>query len=182
MLKPQKVETVEKLTEKLRHAKALVLTDYRGLTVAQLHELRTRLRAGGVEYVVVKNTLARRAAQAAGLPGLPPLLVGPMALAVGYEDEAAPARLVAEYIRANRRLAITAGLLEGQPLTDAEVAILAEAPPKDVLIARLLGSMQAPVTQLASVLQETVVRLARALQAVHDRRASAGQTANPTST
>ncbi len=179
MPKAEKVETVEKLTEKLRHAKALVLTDYRGLTVAQLHDLRTRLRAGGVEYLVVKNTLARRAADAAGLAALPRLLVGPMGLAVGYEDVAAPARLVAEYIRANRRLAITAGLLDGQALTQTEVATLAEAPPKDVLIARLLGSMQAPVTQLASLLQESVVRLARALQAVHDRRAGAGEAAHP---
>ncbi len=175
MARPEKVETVEKLTEKLRHAKALVLTDYRGLTVAQLQDLRAKLRAGGVEYLVVKNTLARRAARAAGLAALPDLLTGPVALALTYEDVAAPARLVQEYARASRRLAIKAGLLDGQRLSESDVATLADAPPMEVLIAHLAGAMQAPLGQLASVFQELVARLARALQGVHDQRAATRQ-------
>ncbi len=171
MPKSQKAETVEKLVEKLRRARTLVLTDYRGLTVAQLQDLRARLRSGGVEYVVVKNTLARRAATGAGLKALPDLLVGPVALAVGYDDDvAAPARLLTEYARANRRPAVKGGLLEGRPLTEADVTTLAEAPSKEVLIGRLLGSMQAPLSQLAAVLQDPVARLARVLLAAHDQR------------
>jgi large subunit ribosomal protein L10 len=173
MARPEKVDTVEKLTEKMRHAKAMVLTDYRGLTVAQLQELRAKLRAGGVDYLVVKNTLARRAATAAGLDQLPEMLNGPVALALSYEDVTSAARLMSDYIRLNRRPTITAGLLGGQRLKESDVAILADAPPKEILIARLLGTLQSPLAQLASVLQEPVARLARALQGVHDRRAGA---------
>ena len=100
--KEQKAEQVEVLTEKLRKAKVALLTDYRGLTVTQLQELRGRLRTGDVEYRVVKNTLARRAAEAAGVPALQSELEGPVAIAFGYDDLSLPSKLINEFVRSTR--------------------------------------------------------------------------------
>src|SRR5258706_6733985 len=97
--KEQKAEQVELLTEKLKKAKVAVLTDYRGLTVSQIQDLRAKLRTGDVEYRVVKNTLARRAADAAGVAALQSELEGPVAIALGYEELAAPSKLVNELVR-----------------------------------------------------------------------------------
>src|SRR6185312_3873444 len=111
--KEQKVEQVELLTEKLKRTKVAVLTDYRGLTVSQMQELRSRLRTGNVEYRVIKNTLARRAAEAAGVPSLDAELKGPIAIAFGYEELGVPARLINEFIRATRlKLEVVGGLVE----------------------------------------------------------------------
>src|SRR5579872_3986386 len=100
--KEQKAEQVDLLTDKLKKAKVAVLTDYRGLTVSQLHDLRGRLRAQEVEYRVVKNTLARRAAVEAGHPGFQDLLKGPVAIAFGYGDLSAPAKVLGEWARQTR--------------------------------------------------------------------------------
>src|SRR5258708_27636658 len=106
----RKVEAVTELTEKLGRATSAIVTDYRGLTVKQLEELRARLRGDGIEYHVVKNTLARRAAEGAGVGQFSSVLVGPVGLALGYGDLSAPARILNEYFRVNRRLPIVAGL------------------------------------------------------------------------
>ena len=98
--KEQKAEQVELIAEKLKRAKVAVLTDYRGLTVSQLQELRAKLRGGDVEYRVIKNTLARRAAEAAGVPALQSELKGPVAIAFGYDDLGLPAKLINEFVRA----------------------------------------------------------------------------------
>ena len=100
--KEQKAEQVEEIAERLKKAKVAVLTDYRGLTVGQLQDLRARLRGGDVEYRVVKNTLARRAAEAAGVPALQAELKGPVAIAFGYDDLGVPAKLNNEFVRATR--------------------------------------------------------------------------------
>ena len=113
---PRKHETVARLTEKLGRATSAVVTDYRGLTVHQLELLRTQLRSQGVDYVIVKNTLARRAAEAAGIAHFGDVLVGPVGLAMGYGDLATPAKVLSEYFRVNRRLPSIAGLVEGTVL------------------------------------------------------------------
>ena len=100
--KEQKAEQVELLTEKLKKAKVAVLTDYRGLTVKQMQDLRGKLRTGNVEYRVVKNTLARRAADAAGYKDLESELKGPVAIAFGYDDLSLPPRLINEFVRTTR--------------------------------------------------------------------------------
>src|ERR671933_208084 len=114
-VRAKKAEQVELLTEKLRKAKVAVLTDYRGLTVAQLEDLRARLRGADVEYRIVKNTLARRAASEAGHEALQAELKGPMAIAFSYDDLAAPVRLLGEFARATRlKLDIVGALVEGR--------------------------------------------------------------------
>ena len=120
--KEQKAEQVDLLTEKLKKAKVAVLTDYRGLTVAQMQELRGRLRSGNVEFRVVKNTLARRAAAAAGAEALESELKGPTGIAFGYDDLAVPSKLINEFVRTTRlKLEISGGLVEGRVFTPDKV-------------------------------------------------------------
>ena len=152
--KEQKAEQVELLTEKLRNAKVAVLTDYRGLTVSQLQDLRGRLRTGDVEYRVVKNTLARRAAEAAGVPALQKELDGPVAIAFGYDDLATPAKLINDFVRATRlKLDVKGGLVEGRVFSPDQVKQLADLPSREVLLAQLLGTLQTPVGQLVAIMQ-----------------------------
>lgn len=148
-----KKRQVAELAERLGRQRAVVVSDYRGLTVAELQELRSRLRAGGVEYLVVKNTLARRATELAGVPELTAQLVGPTALAIGYDDVSAPARLLSEYVRATRRPElIRGGLAEGQRVDAAGVRELADLPPREVLMAQVAGLLEAPAQQLLALL------------------------------
>jgi large subunit ribosomal protein L10 len=175
MPRPEKVEQVELLTEKLKSARVAVLTDYRGLTVGQLQDLRGRLRANDVEYRVVKNTLARRAAVEAGHPGFQDQLKGPVAIAFGGEDIGAPARLLAEYIRQTRlRLDIVGGLVEGRVMGPEEVRRIADLPPRQVLLAQLLGTLQSPIAQLVATIQAPVQQLVGLLEAYRDKLEGAG--------
>jgi large subunit ribosomal protein L10 len=170
MPRPDKVEQVELLTEKLRSARVAVLTDYRGLTVGQLQDLRGRLRAQDVEYRVVKNTLARRAAVEAGHPDFQSQLKGPVAIAFGGEDIGAPARLLAEFIRQTRlRLDIVGGLVEGRVMGPEQVRQVADLPPREVLVAQLLGTLQSPIAQLVGTIQAPVQQLVGLLEAYREK-------------
>ena len=163
--KEQKAEQVELLTEKLRKAKVALLTDYRGLTVTQLQELRGKLRTGEVEYRVVKNTLARRAAGAAGVTELANELEGPVAIAFGYDDLSVPSKLINEWVRTTRlKLDIKGGLVEGRVFTPDQVKQLADLPSREALIAQLAGTIQSPIAQLAGALQTPLSMLAGALE------------------
>jgi len=168
--KEQKVEQVDVLTEKLKRAKVAVLTDYRGLTVGQLQDLRSRLRGGGVEYRVVKNTLARRAAEAAGHPALESVLKGPIAMAFGYDELGVPARLINEFVRTTRlKLEVVGGLVEGRVFDRDQIKQLADLPSREVLIAQLLGTLQSPVAQLVGIMQTPVQQLVGALNAYKEK-------------
>ena len=164
--KEQKAEQVELLTEKLKKARVAVLTDYRGLTVSQMQELRGRLRTGDVEYRVVKNTLVRRAAEAAGVPALQSELEGPLAIAFGYEDLSLPAKLINEFVRTTRlKLDIKGGLVEGRVFSPDQVKQLADLPSRESLIAQLMGTMQAPVGQMVGIMQTPLQQLMGVLNA-----------------
>jgi large subunit ribosomal protein L10 len=170
MARPEKVEQVELLTDKLRRARAAVLTDYRGLTVSQIQDLRGRLRAQAVEYRVVKNTLARRAAVEAGHDEFQELLKGPVAIAFGYEDISAPARLLGEFTRQTRlRLDIVGGLVEGRVMGPDQVRQTADLPSREVLLAQLLGTLQSPVAQLVATIEAPVQQLVGLLEAYKDK-------------
>ena len=168
--KEEKAEQVEEIAERLKKAKVAVLTDYRGLTVSQLQDLRTRLRGGDVEYRVVKNTLARRAAEAAGVPALQSELKGPVAIAFGYDDLGLPARLINEFVRATRlKLEVVGGLVEGRVFSPAQVKQLADLPSRESLIAQLLGTLQSPVGQLVGIMQTPVQQLVGVLNAYKEK-------------
>ena len=170
--KAEKAATVADLTARLKASSTAVLADYRGMTVGQMRELRTKLRGGGIEMVVVKNTLARRAAKAAGYEPLSAELVGPIAMLFADEDVSGPARILNEYIRTNRKMVIKAGLLEGQVIKADAVTELADLPSREILLSRLLGAMQAPLGNLASVLQAPMTKFARTLDALRSQKES----------
>jgi large subunit ribosomal protein L10 len=176
MARAEKVEQVELLTEKLRRARAAVLTDYRGLTVGQLQDLRARLRAQDVEYRVVKNTLARRAAEEAGHPEFQDVLRGPVAIAFGYDDVGAPARLLAEFTRQTRlRLDVVGGLVEGRVMDPEQVRRTADLPSREVLLAQLLGALQSPIAQLVATMQAPVQQLVGLLEAYREKLGGDGE-------
>jgi large subunit ribosomal protein L10 len=164
--KEEKAEQVDLLTEKLKKAKVAVLTDYRGLTVSQIQDLRGKLRGGDVEYRVVKNTLARRAAEAAGVKALESELEGPVAIAFGYDELSTPAKLLNEWVRATRlKLDIKGGLVEGRVFSPDQVKQLADLPSRETLIAQLLGTLQSPVAQLVGIMETPVQQLIGVLNA-----------------
>ncbi|TMC12464.1 MAG: 50S ribosomal protein L10 [Chloroflexi bacterium] len=168
--RPLKIQQVGEIAEKLRTAKVVVLTDYRGLSVAQLGDLRAKLRQADVEYHIVKNTLAKRAADDAGHPDLGPALTGPVAFALGYDDLSAPARLLGEWARSTRlKLDITGGLVEGRFFGAEQVRQLADLPPKEVLLAQLLGTLQTPIAQLVGTIQAPVQTLVGLLEAYKNK-------------
>jgi large subunit ribosomal protein L10 len=170
--KAEKAATVADITARLKASSTAVLADYRGMTVGQMRDLRSKLKGGGIEMVVVKNTLARRAAKAAGYEALNAELIGPIAMLFATDDVSAPARILNDFIRANRKMVIKAGLLEGQVIQAIAVTELADLPSREVLLSRLLGAMQTPLGNLASVLQAPIVKLARTLDAVRSQRES----------
>ena len=147
-----KKEIVAQLTERLEKAQAGVIADFRGLTVAQDTELRTKLREAGVEYTIVKNTLTRFAANAVGLGDLDPVLHGPTALATSADDVVAPAKVLVEFAKNNEQLEIKAGFVDGKVISVDEVKVYASIPNKETLIAKMLGSLQAPIGNLARTL------------------------------
>lgn len=162
---PRKVAVVDSLADKLGRATSAIVTDYRGLTVAQLEELRGQLREKGIEYVVVKNTLARRAAVEAGVGDFSSVLVGPVGLAIGYGDIAMPAKVLTEYFRVTKRLPVVAGLVEGR-VTDARgVQAISELPSREVLQSQLAGTIQSPLTALAGAMESLLGQFAGALDA-----------------
>jgi len=168
--KEQKAEQVDLVTEKLKKAKVALLTDYRGLTVTQLQDLRGKLRTGDVEFRVVKNTLARRAADAAGVKELEAELEGPVAIAFGYDDLSVPSKLINEWVRATRlKLDVKGGLVEGRVFTPNQVKQLADLPSRETLISQLAGTIQSPIAQLAGALQTPLSMLAGALESLEKK-------------
>ncbi|MGH7861655.1 MAG: 50S ribosomal protein L10 [Candidatus Dormibacteraceae bacterium] len=170
MARPEKIEQVALLAGKLRSAKVAVLADYRGLTVAQLQELRTKLRGQAVEFRVVKNTIARRAAVDAGHADWQESLKGPLAIAFGYDDISSPSRLLGEWSRATRlKLDIMGGLVEGRVMGADQVRQIADLPSREVLIAQLLGTLQSPIAQLVGTIQAPVQQLVGLLEAYKNK-------------
>jgi len=170
MPRTDKVEQVELLKGKLTSAKVAVLTDYRGLTVKQIQDLRGRLRSQDVEYRVIKNTLARRAAAEAGHEDFQELLKGPVAIAFGYGELSTPAKLLGEFARQTRlRLDIVGGLIEGRVMSAEQVRQTADLPSREVLLAQLLGTLQSPIAQLVGTIQAPLQQLVGLLEAYRNK-------------
>lgn len=140
---------VAEITEKLQNSTAAVVVDYRGLKVEEVTELRNKFREAGVEYKVYKNTLARRAAENAGMEELVKELVGPNGIAFSYDDPVAPAKIASEFAKAHKNLELRVGIVEGAFYNEDKLKELANVPSREVLIAKLLGSLKAPVSNFA---------------------------------
>jgi large subunit ribosomal protein L10 len=160
-----RIAEVEELKAKLREARGLIVTDYRGLTVAEITELRRELRKVSVEYRVVKNTLAALATQELGIPELHPHLVGPTAVAIGYGDLVAATKVLSTFAKNTPALQIKAGLVDGRVLQKEEVVAIADLPSREVLRARIVGALQAPLTTLMGLLATPLRELAYVLEA-----------------
>lgn len=143
---------VAEIKGKLEKAQAVVLSDYQGLSVEQDTELRKALREAGVEYKVYKNSLVTLAAKELGLDGIAEYLEGPVSIAFGYEDATAPARVLNNFAKANKKLELKAGIVDGTIYNGENIKMLAEIPSKEVLIAKLLGSIKSPVSKFARLL------------------------------
>lgn len=144
-----KKQIVEEIADKLKNSVSTVVVDYRGLSVAQVTELRKQLREAGVEFKVYKNSMTRRAAEAAGLSGLNDALTGPNAIAFSTEDVVAPAKILNDFAKNNEALELKAGVIEGNIATVEDVKALAELPSREGLLSMLLSVLQAPIRNLA---------------------------------
>lgn len=171
MPKPQKIEAVKTLREKLERAKCIIVTEYQGLTVAEMTDLRSRLRKEQVEYKVVKNRLAKIALREAGLDSMDEFLKGMKALAMGMADPVAPAKVLVPYAKDHEKLKIVAGLMDNRRLTAEQIEELSKLPTRDVLLGRMLGSLTSPVQRLAFALNQTVAKLVYAIDAVARKKA-----------
>ena len=166
MLKQKKAQIIDSLHEVFSKCSIGILTDYRGLSALEMTDLRGRFRQSGIDYRVVKNTLARFAAQRAGRDELANLFEGPVAIAFGYSDITQPAKTLADYIRGSRTsLSIKAGFLSDGLLTSEEVMTLSTLPSREVLLARVVGGTQIPIIALVSCLAAPIRGIMGALQA-----------------
>ena len=175
MARADKEEKVENLTDKLKRARGIVLSDFSGLNVAEMTELRKRCRESEVEYLVVKNTMARFAAVKAELEDLVPYLTGPNGFTFGYEDPFVPARVINGFALESEKLAIRAGIFEGGVIGPEDVKRIATLPPKDVLLSRLLAQMNAPLGRFAGVLRSILVSFVYTLTQVAQVKAAKGE-------
>lgn len=148
-IREEKVTLVNEIAEKLQNSKSTIITDYRGLTVAEVTELRAKLREAGVEFKVLKNTMTRRAADQVNLSEVNEFLTGPSAIAFSYDDVVAPAKILNEFAKAHKALELKAGIVEGKIIGQAEVTALAELPNREGLLSMLLSVLQAPMRNLA---------------------------------
>ena len=149
-----KQPVVAEIAEVLNGAKSAVVVDYRGLTVEQDTALRKQLREAGVSYKVYKNTMIRFAAKGTEFEALEPHLEGPTALAVSKEDATAPARVLADFAKKAPALEVKAGVVEGNFYDEAGMKAISSIPSREVLLSKLLGSLQSPITNLARVLNQ----------------------------
>ncbi len=175
MARPDKVAAVEEIKTKLSDADAAVLTEYRGLTVSELAELRGSLRPAGTEYKVFKITLARRAIEDAGMNDLLPMLSGPTAFAFVKGDAVVAAKALRDFGKDNPALIIKGGMLGPKVLTPADISQLADVEPREVLLAKLAGGFQAPMVKAAGLFQAFTRNFAYGLQAYVDQRVAGGE-------
>ncbi len=174
MNREQKAVVTEELHEKLGEARAFYLTDFTGMNVKQITTFRARLRREGVEYVVVKNTLAKRALADLELPDIAGFFTGPTGLVIGREDAVAAAKVLTDFAREfDNRPAIKVGVVERRPVDPDQIKRLAELPPKEVLLAQLAGGLQAPMARLAGGMSQLLAGFARAVDALRQQREGA---------
>ncbi len=162
----RKIGQVEEIKKLIEEATVAISTDYTGMSVDDMNDLRRALREHGVIYRIVKNRLTELAADAAGKPEIKEIVQGPTGVAFGFGDPVEPARAIADFLKANTRstLKVRAGIMGDRPLSESDVEHLASLPSRDQLIAQLMGQLQGPMSGLAYVLNAPVNGLATVLQ------------------
>ena len=172
MNREQKQQLVETLHAAWLQASSAVVVHYRGLSVGQSGELRGALHQSGIAFQVVKNTLARRAAEDTGFVAAKPLFTGPIAVAYG-NDPVAMAKALSDFAKSNDALVIQGGVLDGKLIDKAQIIALASLPSREVLLAKMLGSMQSPISGFVRTLAEVPASFVRTLAAIRDQKQAA---------
>lgn len=166
----KKQQVVQEIEQKLRDATLVVFTDYRGLTVQEMTELRNSLRAPGVEYKVLKNTMTEFALKNLGYDAVVEHIEGPNAVLFSNEDPVTPTKAIYDFIKKYKKLSVKVGIVEGKMIGADQVKALADLPSREVLVAQVLGTMQAPITGFVTVLNANIAGLARALDQIREQK------------
>jgi large subunit ribosomal protein L10 len=166
----EKKKIVADIEEKLRSANLVIFADYRNINVEEMSDLRNKLRAPGVEFKVLKNTMTRFAVKNLGYEDLIEHIEGPNAVLFSNEDMVGPAKTMYDFIKQYKKLEIKIGVLEGRVVAPDDIKALADLPSKEVLLAQVVGTMQAPITSFAYVLQANLSGLVRALNQVKEQK------------
>jgi large subunit ribosomal protein L10 len=173
--KPEKIATVEEIKEKLSSAKIAILTEFQGLNVAEMTELRKLFREADVDYKVYKNTLTRLAAHQLGVSGIDEHLIGTTALAFTEDDLVASAKIVKDFSAKHRNFRVKAGILDKKLIASDDVIALANIPSREVLLAMVLGGIQSPISALLNVLQATIRDLVYVLKNLAEKKEEKGE-------
>jgi large subunit ribosomal protein L10 len=172
--KEKKSEQLAELSEKFSRSKAVVFTEYKGLTVAEIAGLRKLLKEAGAEYKVAKNTLIDIAVRGTSIEAAKEFFVGPTGVAFGFDDPVAATKKVLEYSEKNDKLKIKSGVIEGKLFSPDELKALSKLPPRNVLLGMMAGTFQAPAAKLARLLNATIAQFAYALEAVKNKKSAEG--------
>jgi large subunit ribosomal protein L10 len=173
MNREKKGEIVAQFTDRLTQSPNIYVTDFTGVTVKSITDFRRQLRAAGVEYAVVKNTLALRALEAVSISDINDVLVGPTAFVFAGDDPLAAARVLAEFSKKHEKFAVKAGIVDGQHVTAADVKRLASLPSRDEMLGQLAGLMQAPLQSFVGALDGLLYQMVGVLDALREQRAAA---------
>lgn len=168
-----KKKVVEDLKEKFATTKVVIVTDYQGLNVAQMTELRRKLSDAGVDYKVVKNTLLTRASQGTDAELLADVFKGPSGIAMSFDDPVAPAKVLTEFAKENKKLGIKAGVMDGKIMDGDAITALSKLPSREELLAQVLATMNAVPTGLVRALADVPRRMMNVLNAIKDQKEAA---------
>lgn len=170
MNKEEKVRELQSLAERVKKAQVMIFADYRGLKVSEVTELRSKLRQGDSSFKVVKNRLFKRVLKEQGLGLLEKYFTGPTGLASSEVDPVGPAKMLVDFAKSHERFELKGGYLEGRDLSPADIQALAKMPSREELLSRMLGSLNAPATNMAGVLAAVPRKLLYALNAIKDTK------------
>ncbi len=173
MATPKKIEIVEEYTEKFKKAKGIYLTDYTGIDVRTVDDLRKKFREANIEYKVLKNRLARIAFNNVGITEMDPYLKGVTSFVIGYDDPVVPAKIITEFNKKTKKLALKAAYLEGTVFGPEDAAKLADLPTRDVLLSQFVGLLQAPLTKLLATLQAPMQKMVGVLESLKEKKQEA---------
>lgn len=168
----EKEQVVQELKEGFNRAKTIVFTDYRGLTVANLSDLRSLLREGNIEYKIVKNTLAKIASEGTSVSAAKDAFKGPVGIAISYDDPVLAVKKILEYSKKNDKLKIGMGLIEGSVCAAQDLKAVADLPPRNVLLSMMAGGFQSPLSKLGWLLNATLSGFVNALDALKNKKGS----------
>jgi large subunit ribosomal protein L10 len=177
MVRQDKVDLVERVSDKLRQSQSVIVTDFKGMTVDELEGLRVQLREQSVEMKVIKNRLVRRALSEVGYDSMDDCLKGNSAIVFGLQDPAAPAKILLKYAKKHEKLVIKGGLLEGKRLDQNGVKALSTMPGRKELLSIMAGDLKQPATKMAMVFQAGLLKVAYAMNALATKKEEAGEAA-----